>query len=148
AGVVAEQAEAESPLALEGAVAGAGATAVPAEQGHHVALEIDFRERAAAGHPHRLGPGRAGEQPQGRGEQRGRPAGGAQRHISSSAKGWAGPVGLGAGRDWRIALARARSGGAVILMFDGDPSTTWTLCPAASTSWASSVTSGPSRARS
>ena len=67
-------------------------------------------------------------------------------HISSSANGWAGPLGLGLGSDLRIASARIRSARVVILMFVAAPSTTWTGCPAASTSWASSVMSLPSLA--
>src|SRR5436190_17167167 len=45
-------------------------------------------------------------------------------HISSSANGCAGPVGLGLGRALRIASARMISALVVILIFCVDPSTT------------------------
>src|SRR5207244_2493820 len=68
-------------------------------------------------------------------------------HISSSANGCTGPAGFGFGWDLRMASARYTSPFVVILMFDADPSTTYTGCPAASTSWASSVISLPALAR-
>src|SRR5437868_3900805 len=45
-------------------------------------------------------------------------------HISSSAKGWIGPLGFGLGRDLRTASARNRSDLVVIFTFVDEPSTT------------------------
>src|SRR5262245_7925848 len=68
-------------------------------------------------------------------------------HISSAAKGLIGRVSFGLGFACKMAAASVRSFREVILMLNDDPSTTRTSCPAASTSWASSVMALPSLAR-
>ena len=62
-GVVAEERQTKTALALERAVTGAGVAAHAAEQAHDVPLEIDFLHDAAAGQSH-FGAGGAGGESQ------------------------------------------------------------------------------------
>ena len=70
-------------------------------------------------------------------------AGGRHHHFISSSKGWAERRAFSAGHACKMADASARSSRVVISRFDADSVTSDTSCPTNSTSWASSVMSGP-----
>ncbi len=67
------------------------------------------------------------------------------RHLSSSAKGWTGPVSLGFGNALSACSARRKSSFVVIFRLMGEPGTRATAWPSRSTNWASSVAAKPSR---
>src|SRR5262249_16463362 len=78
-GIVAEQAEPETALALERSVTGTGVATRPPQERHDMPLEVDLAEVVPVRQAHRLGAPPGSEQQQGGGEQQG-PSHGAALH--------------------------------------------------------------------